>query len=367
MLIFKQAIKRIMINKARIIIMLLMPIIFILAFAGRDQNEITIGIVDKNQSKMSGELINQIADMSKVKIKKLNYDSMITQTIKGKVDYAVVINKDFQSKVIAGKHITLDEYYNQEKDKIHYIRLFMKTYIQDMQYLAQNAGNQKKVFEKALAIYKANRLRINNKTVENDSIAQSRSAMGFLVQFMLYMSVITAILIIEDKTSGVFFRICSSPMKLRSYILQYMLAFLMIGIMQEAIILVLIKVLFNMSLGTAPILMFILFAVFSLVCVSLGILLVSVLKKAIHAYIAIILLTTPMVMLGGCYWESNLMPEFMQKIALFIPTTWVMKEVDNLLIGSWSCVEVCKSIGILLIFSIVFLIIGMMKKVEIGK
>lgn len=146
-----------------------------------------------------------------------------------------------------------------------------------------------------------------------------------------------------------------------------MLAFLMIGIMQEAIILVLIKVLFNMSLGTAPILMFILFAVFSLVCVSLGILLVSVLKKAIHAYIAIILLTTPMVMLGGCYWESNLMPEFMQKIALFIPTTWVMKEVDNLLIGSWSCVEVCKSIGILLIFSIVFLIIGMMKKVEIGK
>ena len=61
------------------------------------------------------------------------------------------------------------------------------------------------------------------------------------------------------------------------------------------------------------------------------------------------------------------MPEFMQKIALFIPTTWVMKEVDNLLIGSWSCVEVCKSIGILLIFSIVFLIIGMMKKVEIGK
>jgi len=241
MLIFKQAIKRIMINKARIIIMLLMPIIFILAFAGRDQNEITIGIVDKNQSKMSGELINQIADMSKVKIKKLNYDSMITQTIKGKVDYAVVINKDFQSKVIAGKHITLDEYYNQEKDKIHYIRLFMKTYIQDMQYLAQNAGNQKKVFEKALAIYKANRLRIDNQTVENDSIAQSRSAMGFLVQFMLYMSVITAILIIEDKTSGVFFRICSSPMKLRSYILQYMLAFLMIGIMQEAIILVLIQ------------------------------------------------------------------------------------------------------------------------------
>ena len=339
MLIFRQAMKRILSNKVRMIMMLLMPIIFILAFATQDQNKITIGIVDEDQSEISQKLIDQISQINKVEIKKLDTDEMITKTIKGKADYSIVIGKDFEKNIVSGDSVNLKEYYNEEKEKIIYVKLFVQNYIQDMQSLARSSNNQKESFKEALSIYEASKLGIDNRTKENDSIAQSRSAMGFLVQFMLYMSVMTAILIVEDKTSGIFFRICSSPMELHKYIIQYMLAFLIIGIIQEAIILILIKVLFGMTLGTSPVLIFILFAVFSMVCVSLGILLVSIFKKAIHAYIAIILLTTPMVMLGGCYWASNLMPDLMQKVALFIPTTWVMKEVDNLLIGSWNMVN----------------------------
>lgn len=367
MIIFNQAMKRILSNKVRIAVMLLLPIIFIVSFALQDANKIVVGVVDLDQSKLSKSLVEQIDSMSKVSIVDLKESNMIAKTIKGKANYSIVIEKGFEENIISGEEVHIKEYYNEEKEKIYYIRLLEETFIQNMQSLAKGANYQKEAFEQTLEVYNDNKLDINNNNADNDKNTQSRSAMGFLVQFMLYMSVMTAVLICEDKSNGIFFRIFSSPLKLVKYIAQYMLAFWIIGIIQESIILILIRYVFDMSLGCKPILLFVLFGVFSMVCVSIGILLVSVLKKAIHAYIAIILLTTPMVMLGGCYWSSEIMPEYMQVASLAIPTTWVMRAVDNLLLTQMNEKIFLQSIGALLVFAAVFLAIGMTRRIDVGK
>jgi ABC-2 type transport system permease protein len=39
-------------------------------------------------------------------------------------------------------------------------------------------------------------------------------------------------------------------------------------------------------------------------------------------------------MLGGCYWDVNFMPEFMQKIGFFVPQRWVIDAITKMQTGS---------------------------------
>lgn len=113
--------------------------------------------------------------------------------------------------------------------------------------------------------------------------------------------------------------------------------------------------------------MYILFSVFSLVCISLGMWIVSLFKKPIGAYTAILLATTPLVMLGGCYWPLSFMSDSMQKLAQFLPTTWVMSGVDKILYEGKNIMDISLQVLVLVIFSGIFLGAGLLKKVDISK
>ena len=75
----------------------------------------------------------------------------------------------------------------------------------------------------------------------------------------------------------------------------------------------------------------------------------------------------PLVMLGGCYWTMDYMPELFQRIALFLPTTWVMAGVDKILYESKNILDISLEILMLAIFIGIFLAAGLLKKVDIAK
>jgi len=235
-----------------------------------------------------------------------------------------------------------------------------------MKTLAAGAGFDKAKFDAALIEYENGRLRIDNEAV-NSKTHKARAAMGFLVQFMLYRSVITAGLVLEDKNSGIFYRVFYAPVTLKRYIAENLAAFLAVGIIQVTLVLVLIKSAFGIEFGGNGISMYLLFIVFSLVCISLGMYLVSLFKKPMGAYTTIVLITTPLVMLGSCYWPMDFMPRLFQKIALFLPTSWVMASVDKILYKGTNIIGVGLEISVLIIFTGIFLSAGLFKKVDISK
>jgi ABC-2 type transport system permease protein len=72
-------------------------------------------------------------------------------------------------------------------------------------------------------------------------------------------------------------------------------------------------------------------------------------------------------MLGGCYWTKDMMPEVMNKIANFIPTSWVMAAVDKLLYEGKGLAGISMELLILLLFTGVFMAGGLFKKVDVSK
>ena len=367
MIIFKQSLRRICKSKIRLLLLLIMPILFIVMFALQDEVSMTIGIVDKDNSTLSSGLIKNLQNVHKVRVLQIDEENVYDKAVSYQTEYTLIIEEGFEDRLIKGENPVLREFYLNEKEKLFYARNAADNYINNMKVMASGAGYNRDIFFKEFKAYNNSKLSFKNLVAPSSTAPRTRAAMGFLVQFMLYMSVITTSLLLEDKDSGVFYRTLNGPITLRRYILENILAFLVVGVIQVTLTLGLIRLIFGLTLGNNPLNLYILFIVFSLVCISLGMWLVSIFKKPIAAYTTILLLTTPLVMLGGCYWPMNYMSETFQRVAHFIPTTYVMQGTEKILFEGKGIIGISMELLILLIFSAIFMAAGIVKKVDISK
>jgi ABC-2 type transport system permease protein len=367
MIIFKGSIKRIFKNKIKLLILLIMPVVFILMFAMQSDTTFSIGIVDKDASALSKKLVKDLEEMYRVRLIILNEEEVYDKAVTYQTEYSIIIEPGFEESILSGKTPKIKEFYLNEKEKLFYARMYVDNYINNMTVLAGGVGFDREKFETALKEYDSSKLSYVNESSINKKIPQSRLAAGFLMQFMVYMSVITAVLIAEDRTSGVFYRVFYAPVSIWRYLLENLSAFMISAVAQVAIILLLVDKVMGLSLGNSPFSMYVLFIVFALVCVSMGILIVSLVKKPIFAYSIIILITSPLVMLGGAYWPQDMMPDMMIRIAQFLPTSWVMSGVDKLLYDGKSFTGILLEILVLFIFAAIFMAGGFIKKVDVSK
>lgn len=69
------------------------------------------------------------------------------------------------------------------------------------------------------------------------------------------------------------------------------------------------------------------------------------------------LVVTPTCMLGGCFWPISLMPEWMQKIANFVPQKWVIEAIQLMAAGQ-SLSHMWMHMAVLTLFALILLGVG---------
>lgn len=359
MTIYKQALQRIATNKIKLLALLLMPLLFIVVFAAQESRMLTVGIVDHDRSAASGRLISELKGIEQVKVVLLKEKSVLDKMISYQVQYTIMIDQGLEERLMDRQSPAVKEFVLQEQPSLSIVRSKIDQIMKEMKQLASEVDYNRDKFD--LVVKSGAQVQQDG---SHPKAINERLAMGLLVQFMLYMSVVTAGLVLEDKSSGVFHRVFFAPVTLGRYMLENMLAFFTIGALQVTIIMGLMKIMFGMEIRVP---MYVLFLLFSLVCISLGMWLVSMFKKPIGAYITIVLVTTPLVMLGGSYWTQDFLPEKLQAIARFVPTTWVMNGVDQLLTDGKALTDLTSELVVLLLFAGVFLAAGLMKRVDVYK
>lgn len=183
-----------------------------------------------------------------------------------------------------------------------------------------------------------------------------------MVMFMLFMATNAASLVLEDKQLKTYSRILSSPISPRGYFLQNLLSYIAMMFIQVLAVFFILIFIFKADLGPSIVNLLILYGVFALTCVALGLAISSISKDLKQNNSIAYLITIPMSMLGGCFWPREIMPKVLQQLSYFTPVTWVLNATEKLLYGS-SLTGLAQEIGILLLFTLLFLIIGSNKKV----
>lgn len=367
MTIFSTALKRIFKSKVRFFLLMICPFVFIGIFALQTYNAARIGIVDNDNTVASKGIYNLLNEIDGIKLIEMDEDEIYDATASCEIDYSIIIDSGFEKTLLEGEDPKLREYYVEDKQKLYFVKSSVSNEIDNYKLLAKAANYENSKFESVLKNYSTSKLTVYSDVQERNKIDVTNDSMGFLVQFMLYMAVITTGIILEDKSNGTYYRIFCGPTSLKRYMFENLLAFYTTALIQSLGIIFALKLIFNIYLGAWPIALIGIFSIFSLVCIALGMFITSILKKPMYAYVAIVMLTTPLVMLGGCYFRFEMMSDIMIRIGQFIPVTWVMKTVEDILGGTITINTLFTNYGILLLFAAVFFVTGLVKKVDISK
>lgn len=368
MTVFRHALKRIFSSKLKLAVIFLCPALFTAMFMTTTRSTMTILVADNDHTALSEKLAAGLGALDKgIEVILVGEDEAVDKIMSYQADEAFTIPKGFEDAILSGKTPSVEAFYVLDMGGAYYAKTYIDGFVSDMKTLAAGAGYDKETFGAALTAYSQEKLSAKGSgAADGAETAWAYGSLGFLVQFMLYMSIITAGVILEDRNSGVYYRTFFAPVSLKRYYAENLLAFLAVGVLQAVISIILLITVFGMNLVN-PLAILALYIVFTLVCIALGMWLITFFKRPMFAYLSILFITTPLVMLGGCYWPSSFMPDLVVKIARFLPTSWVMQAVDKVLNSGANLGGIGLEILVLLLFAGIFMAAGLVKKVDIAK
>lgn len=365
MTIFINNLKRLYRDKFTLIVMLVLPVIFISIsmFALGGNAPLNVAVIDMENTKLTSLFKESLH--SSVNLTVLSEEDIKQKLINGKLDYAIKIDKGFTQKLIKGLDVKLQTYSLKETNTSASIKFYTESFMNASKNIAAAAKGGEEEFYRGMELYMSNIVSADYKSIENtesDKKENTMLSLGFMVMFMLFMSTNAATLVLEDKQFKTYGRVLSSPISTRSYFVQNLLSYIAIMLMQVCAIFSILIFVFRADLGPSVGSLLVLYAVFALTAVALGMAISSFSKDLRQNNALSYLITIPMSMLGGCFWPLEIMPKALQQFSNFTPVTWALKASEKLLYGS-SLKDIGSEITILLLFSLVFLIAGSNKRI----
>lgn len=369
MTIFFNNLKRIFRKKSNYIIMFVVPVAFIILISSMSNSgsgKMVVGVVDKDNTKLTEKLKDSLNE--KCTVKEISEDKIKNAIIDKDLDTAVVIKSGFTKDILNGGSGKIDMYSIKGVSNDSSVKLYINSFVNAARNIAAAAKGDSDKFYSGLAEYKKGSFTsdISYTDGKKERVETSFSQIGFLVMSMLFLTTMATTLILKDKEDGVYNRIFSNGVTSGKYMFQCILSFIVVAVIQVASILLIMKKGFNSDLGPAPVKLFVVLTVFAIVCVALGVAICNSSKDLKQANAIIALVSTPFCMLGGCFWPRDIMGGTMQKIGDFVPTTWAMEAANKILNGG-SLMDASKEIGVMVLFIAIFFILSIVKKIDIAK
>lgn len=180
---------------------------------------------------------------------------------------------------------------------------------------------------------------------------------GFLIMFLMMMNNGPISIMTEDRRNGTFERIFAAPVKSREIIAGQFLGSLLYGSILLIVLLAFSCMLPGFAFDAGFLQLLLVFECFLLASIGFSGVLAAAFgdtgtRQGINA-LAII----PTCMLGGCFWPVAFMPEWMQKLANFVPQKWAIDAVKQLYLGA-QLSDVLPNLTILVLFGAVMLAFG---------
>ncbi|MCP4680689.1 MAG: ABC transporter permease [Deltaproteobacteria bacterium] len=201
--------------------------------------------------------------------------------------------------------------------------------------------------------------------------AVQQSVPGWTIFALFWIAQLLAINIVGERMTGAYKRILVSPTTRTQYIVGKTIPYLVVNLIQAVFmfgigvfVLPLLGCL-EIELGNLPALAFMTVAI-SFVASGFGILMASVSKS--DSFVATIsaALLIIMCVIGGIMVPKFIMPEFMQKMSLYVPQGWAMDGYQNIIVKGHGVVDVLPCVGVLVLFGLGFFAVGLviMKRIE---
>lgn len=182
----------------------------------------------------------------------------------------------------------------------------------------------------------------------------SQNVPGFTTMFVFFLVSFVAVSVLTERQEGTLRRLLSAPVGKWALLGGKLVQNFLTGLAQVAIMFSVGHLAFGMSLGHSPLGLVLLTLGLSFAATSLGVLVAAEARTEAQAYGVGILLVVSLAALGGCFFPTFIMPEFMQQLARLTPHAWAMEGFQDLIVRGKGAREVLPHVGMLWAFGIAF-------------
>lgn len=357
------------------ILMFVMPLIFTFLFAGVGGNNAAtsfkIALVDQDKTAISQELVKKMGQEEWLDIKLMEQSEAEKQLSNKSISGMITIPSGFAGQLFNGKKPEVAFRHGPDLSIAGSIRQIIDNAMaqESIKVKAAHLVNPNSTGSELTASYQSmsaalgsNLITVDAKNISKGSSLdrsnnQSERLVGFVILFLMITLTIVTGKILEARKIGVWYRLLSTPSSRFHIMGGYMLSFLIIGWLQIAILMTASHFIFGTVWGNL-LAQFCLVSALLLCAIGLGLMVAGFVKTAEQQMLMGIIIISPTCMLGGVYWPIELVPDFMQKIALFVPQYWAMEGFKTVMTHGGTLLDVLGSIGILLGFAAVFMAVG---------
>jgi len=353
-------------KKKNIIMYLFMPLIGIfislLAYGGDQKMILHVGVVNQDESEITGDTIRFLAGLENVKITDIEPGKVQDQITSGKLDSVITFEKGYSDSVLAGRpdHIQLSSIKGAQVTG--FVKSYLYQYVDNISTISRAVDGNQQTFRQMYQDYQHSNFKLSTSSLEDTSRNKNMTnqTIGFLIMIMLMSASNMSEIILLEKEKRTYFRLLSTPINARKYLLANVLVNMIVMTIQVVITLTIMKSIFNIGLNMTYWEAAVVMLLFSMIAVGLSLVLISFSNSRSAANALQSLIILPTVMLSGCFWPVEVMPTTLQKIANFLPQRWTLDTLTKLQEGH-SFSELSLHLLILLAFAAAFFLIAVYK------
>ncbi|WP_082926732.1 ABC transporter permease [Paenibacillus tuaregi] len=334
-----------------------------LLYGGAGQPLLRVGVVNGDGSeRLAADTVRMIGNLKEVKLVEMDAGELRNELASGNLDTGIVLERGYSEGLRSGKpgHVGIQS--AKGAAVTSYIKAMLNQYMDNISAIGRIAGSDQPKFDKLYAGFQSANFKLVVNTVTDISGAKRMSyqSIGFLIMFMMTSAVNLSELILVNRENRTYFRILSSPISARTYVLSNIFVNLCVMFAQILVALFFLIYVFKLNVGMAIGPMLVILGLFSLTSVGISLVVVAFSKNSAGAGALQNFIVMPTCLLSGCFIPLEIMPNAVRRIADFLPQNWVLESFEKLQSGA-SLGSLWFNMMLLFAFGLMFFLIASYK------
>lgn len=330
---------------------------------GSGETELRIGIVnhDGGQAITKGVMdsVGRQDSMLVSEIEEIEIKELIAS---GELDTAIILPAGFAQSLIVGKPANVKIVSIKGAQVTGHVKAFLDQQINNMTSIGKVAKGDQAKFNALYEKFQKSGFELSAEKVEDQSVNYNKTnqSIGYLLILMLVSASNLSGILIKERENRTYYRLLSSPINPRTYVLSNIIVNLTMMMLQIAVTLLIMINIFRVDPGIPYWSMFLILVLFALVAIGLSLVIVAFSSSSSAASGMQNMILIPSSLLAGCMFPLALMPATMQQLAHFLPQYWLLDTFTNLQQGV-SMGELSLNLIILIAFAVALSLIAVYK------
>ena len=302
-------------------------LVFGFLFGGNGNLKTRLGVVDEDHSQISGQVVGQLQKTDSLQVSLGSASEEQQALTDGNRDAVLIIPAGFGAQVVqGGAH--LQAFYNQSDPvTAATTRLTVSAIVDGINRAATNQPGPVTIDQQGVSVKSLRTI---------DYVAP-----GMMGMLLMWANLTVAVQLVFWREQGITKRLAATPLAPIAMISGQLLARLLLSVVQEVVLIALAIWLFNVHIYGNIGLLALVIVLGALTMLAIGFAVAGFFKKSQAANAAILLVSFPMMFLGGSYFPVNNVTGFFQTIIHALPLYYLndaLRQIVNNGAG-WAAIQ----------------------------